>query len=331
VADLVIRFDLRAPAGGTAHADLYAACLDMSEWADDQGFTVVQVAEHHAADDGYLPSPLVLAAGIAARTRWARLRVAALLLPLHDPVRVAEDVAVLDQVSAGRVELVIGAGYRTAEFAMYGVDPKARGRRVEEGIEVLKQAWTGEPFDYQGRPVRVTPRPVQQPHPTLMLGGSSVAAARRAARFGLRFLPTNRDLYDAYVEACREFGTEAHPFARQSLGYLFVAADPDAAWAKLGPHAAYEANSYAAWLAEGGTTGAFEPVDDLDAFRTSGPFKVVTPEECIEIVRTVDPAGAITLHPLVGGIEPEFVWESLELFASRVLPEVRDVFPSPAR
>ena len=103
-----MRFDLRAPPWGASPVRLYRASLDMAAWADDLGFDLIRISEHHAAEDGYCPSPFVLAAAIAARTQRARLRLNALILPLRDPVRVAEDLAVLDLVSAGRIEAVIG-------------------------------------------------------------------------------------------------------------------------------------------------------------------------------------------------------------------------------
>jgi len=108
---ILLRYDMRAPAFGAPAAALYAAALEQAAFADAHGFDAVQLSEHHGSEDGYLPAPLVLAAAIAGRTKGIRLEIAALILPLHEPLRVAEDVAVLDLASAGRVELVIGAGY----------------------------------------------------------------------------------------------------------------------------------------------------------------------------------------------------------------------------
>src|SRR6187397_1749408 len=117
---LSLKFDLRAPQWGTPAAELYAAAIDMCEWADDAGFDVVRFLEHHGSDDGYCPSPLVMAAAAAARTSRIRIRVRALILPLHDPLRIAEDAAVVDVISRGRLELVVAAGYVRSEFAMFG-------------------------------------------------------------------------------------------------------------------------------------------------------------------------------------------------------------------
>jgi len=113
-----ISFDLRAPDFGAPARELYAAALDQCEWADSLGFDVIGIAEHHATDDGYLPSPLLFAAAAAARTRRIALRPSVLLAPLYDPVKLAEDAAVVQILSQGRLWLGLGSGYRPAEFAI---------------------------------------------------------------------------------------------------------------------------------------------------------------------------------------------------------------------
>src|SRR6266704_3554479 len=145
-----LRYDLRAPSFGSAtHAELYAACLEQCAWAGRLGLDFVGLSEHHGVDDGYLPAPLTLAAAIAGRTQRIRINIAAVLIPLHDPVRLAEQLAVLDLASGGRVGFVAGLGYRQEEFEMAGIDRKERGRLLEEYVQVLRQAWTGEPFEWR--------------------------------------------------------------------------------------------------------------------------------------------------------------------------------------
>ena len=140
----LLRLDMRAPAFSPAkREDLYAAALDMATWADDQGFDAVVLSEHHGTEDGYLPSPLTLAAVVAGRTRRIDISIAALLLPLYDPVKLAEDMAVLDHASGGRVKVTLGLGYRPEEYAQFGIDWKTRGQRLDECLDVLLRAWRG--------------------------------------------------------------------------------------------------------------------------------------------------------------------------------------------
>ena len=108
-------------------AELYAAALAMSRYAEEHGALSVVVSEHHHSPDGFLPSPLVLASAIAARTKKIPIQVGALLLPLHDPIRIAEDMVVLDHISGGRVSYVLAVGYRPEEYGMFGQDFRGRG------------------------------------------------------------------------------------------------------------------------------------------------------------------------------------------------------------
>ena len=192
-----MRFDMRSPATGAPTPDLYSAALDMAEWAETQGCVSVIICEHHTSSDGYLPSPMVLASAMAGRTNVLPIMIAAALLPLYHPVRLAEEMAVLDNLSKGRVSYVVAIGYRPVEYEMYGVDFHQRGRIGEELLGVLLQAKTGEPFECDGRRIHVTPQPFTPGGPMVLWGGGSVAAARRAGRFGLGFLlraaaPTSR-------------------------------------------------------------------------------------------------------------------------------------------
>src|SRR5262245_23437397 len=170
--------------------------------------------------------------------------VSALLIPLYDPIRLAEDLAVLDLASGGRVDLVVGAGYRAEELAMYGHTMADRARLVEEGVAVLRAAWTGEPFEHRGHTVTVTPRPLRPRGPLLLLAGSTTGAARRAARIADGFVPVDRSLWPAYAAACAELGREAGPPPPDTgPKFIHIAEDPDAAWQRIAPHALHETNS----------------------------------------------------------------------------------------
>lgn len=206
----MLRFAMRAPSIGAPVPDLYEAALDMVEWAESRGCVNVTVCEHHASSDGYLPSPLVLASVVAARTRQVRITVAVALLPLYDEVRLAEELVALDNLSHDRVGVVTAIGYRPIEYEMYGVDFHRRGAIAEEKLGVLLRAKTGEPFEHEGRRIHVTPTPFTPGGPMVAWGGGSLPAARRAGRHGIGFMAQAGDasLRGAYEEAARAAGHE---------------------------------------------------------------------------------------------------------------------------
>ncbi len=313
---------MRAPEGGVPPVDLYRAALEMAEWGEAHGCLAVQVSEHHASTDGYLPAPLVLAAAIAGRTRRLPIQVAALILPLHDPIELAEQMAVLDLISAGRVSYVLAVGYREQEYAACGREFSARGRRMDACLEALQKAISGEPFDFERRPVRVLPRPATPGGPALLLGGHSAAAVRRAARFGLGMLTQggSAPLADLYRAECARHGRAPGAFIDPPAGTVtsaFVAEDVDRAWQQLGPHLLHDAQMYAAWLGEGGSVSKSRAASVAELRAEHGPYRIFTPAEAVQHVRR---AGLLLMHPLCGGIPPALAWEHLELVAKEVLP-----------
>jgi alkanesulfonate monooxygenase SsuD/methylene tetrahydromethanopterin reductase-like flavin-dependent oxidoreductase (luciferase family) len=317
---LVIRYDLRSPRFGPSHGELYAAMLEQARWADRVGFDSVVFSEHHCADDGYLPSPLITAAAVAGATSTIRVLVSALLLPLYDLARLAEDVAVLDLTSAGRVDLTVGMGYRPVEYELHGRAYASRVKAVEEGIPFLRKAWTGAPFEHEGRRFHITPAPLRPGGPLVFLGGSSVAAARRAARLADGFFPVDDGLSASYLDACAELGKSPGPTGGpKGPMFVHVSEDPERAWSRIAPHALHETNSYGEWLAAAGDMGPYEQAADADALRATGNYVVITPEECVALASTL---GSLTLHPLMGGLDPEVAAESLELVESKVLPRL---------
>ena len=321
-----LRFDLRAPAAGAPIRDLYSAALEMTEWGEKNGCVAVILSEHHASPDGYLPAPMVLASALAARTKSLPIQIAALLVPLHDPIELAEQMAVLDIVSGGRVSYVTAIGYRPEEYAMFGRDIKQRGRRMEACLDALKKAWTGEPFEFEGRSVRVTPTPLSPGGPALLMGGNSEPAARRAARFGMGLLAEGGDpkIETIYREECAKQGVEPGMCIVPPAGTVtsaFVAEDPDRAWADLGPYLLHDARMYAAWMGDAHTAASKSAAADVDALRAeNGAYRIFTPEEAVEHVRA---SGLLLLQPLCGGLPPEKAWPSLELVASKVMPALR--------
>lgn len=338
---LCLRYEVRsAPGLGAPLEDLYGAALEQCAWADGRGWHGVRLAEHHASEDGYLPSPLVLAGAIAARTQTLRIRVAVLVLSLHDPMRVAEDAAVVDLISRGRLEIVAAAGYRPEEFALFGKDLRNRPRLIEEGFATLRAAWSGERVERNGFSLHVTPRPLQRPGPPLLLGGSSEAAARRAARIADGWDSDRQVLGDAYRDECDRSGNPPGVIAVPPLPaeWLHVTLDPERDLQVVGPYIAHEINVYGQWLGLGpgdlfptGIFGTREdaalayPIVDVSDLQHAEGVKIVTPDECLAFIRRHHARESeLRFRPLVGGLPPEHGWSSLELFAGEVLPTLLD-------
>ena len=160
----------------------------MCAWADERDFAHIGVGEHHQSADGYLSAPLVFAAAVGGRTRRIRVRCSVLLAVLYDPVRLAEEIAVADLCLGGRLDVGLGVGYVEADFSAFATDFHTRGAALDEVIPFLRQAWTGEPFEYRGTTVRVTPRPVQDPMP-IHVGGASRRGVERAVSLADGYYP----------------------------------------------------------------------------------------------------------------------------------------------
>jgi len=300
----------------------YRAALEMASFAEEKGFSVVSVEEHHVAENGWLPSPLTMAGAIIGRTESIAVNCTALLITLYDPIRLAEDIAVLDLMSGGRFSFVAGLGYRPKEYAALDKDWKARGKGMDHMLETLLKAWSGEPFEYNGETIRVTPTPFSRPHPMFAIGGMSKAAARRAARFGLPFFPPMEmpELGAFYLEECEKAGKRgfvAYPAEENSM--LFLDDDPERAWVELAPYLLRECQEYSAWKLEGVPRPGERPVETIEELKAAKRYEILTPEQCLERIRANGPDFTPCLHPLCGGIPVERAWAGLELYADRVL------------
>jgi alkanesulfonate monooxygenase SsuD/methylene tetrahydromethanopterin reductase-like flavin-dependent oxidoreductase (luciferase family) len=314
------RFAMRADtADASARADLYAAAIEMTAWSEKHGCVSAIVSEHHGVSDGYLPSPVPLAAAMAARTSTLSINVSALLIALYEPVKLAEDLVVLDLISRGRVSYVIGIGYRDEEFEMFGVDRPSRGPLVEDRIVTLRRLWSGEAAEVDGRSVRITPLPLTRGGPILAYGGGTVAAAERAGRLGLYFMANtaDRSLEGAYRSAAEAAGLRpvGCRFMDPDVALtVFVAEDPDKAWAEIGPYLLHDAVGYARWHSGPGTPNISHAstVEQLRAEK--GAYQILTPDEAAAQIAAGKP---LALQPLVGGIPPDIAWPYLEA-ASRL-------------
>jgi alkanesulfonate monooxygenase SsuD/methylene tetrahydromethanopterin reductase-like flavin-dependent oxidoreductase (luciferase family) len=311
-----LRFDMRAPDWAAPAADLYSAAIDMCAWAETRGAVVAVLSEHHGADDGHLPTPLILASAIAAKTNQLAIMLAAVPIPLWDPVRLAEEICVLDLISKGRVSYVFGVGHRIEEYDHFGVDMTTRGRVADEILDLLGRLVRGEPVEYQGRRVRVTPPCGSAAGPLVMVAGGSKAAARRAATHGLGFISQtdSPDLREFYELQCRiaghdpgivQFPVPGTPTA------AFVADDVDEAWEVLGPHLVHDAVTAASYRPHDDSVGSITRADNVTALREAGgPYRIFTPEEAVDYIRSGHP---LPLHPLCGGIPPNVAWRYLEI------------------
>ncbi|MGH3256478.1 MAG: LLM class flavin-dependent oxidoreductase [Streptosporangiaceae bacterium] len=330
---LGVWYDFRNPlAWRIPWQQLYHETLDQASWAEELGFHSVWLSEHHFTDDGYMPSIPSALAAIASRTKRVRLGTAVILAPLHHPLRLAEDLAVVDLISDGRLDIGLASGYRSKEFEVMAVPRRERGQRTEETVQLLRLAWTGEKFDFEGksyqfRDVTVTPPPAQRGGPPLYLGGSSVPAARRAGRLGCGFAADSGgslDLYRVYTEAFTAVaggGLQAPDIKTNRL--VYVADDPERAWHMLGPHLLYQSNVYAQWAREAGEPNA-RPADLTDPEQLSRDGLLVgTPQQILAELKTIFAQGPVTeliFWARPPGVTLDDSAASLQLIADQVLP-----------
>ena len=322
---LSMRFDFRNPAfAGTSMADRYAAALDMAEWADGLGIPAsIALSEHHGSADGYIPSPALMLAAMAARTTNVRFSVAALIAPFHDPLRIAEDFCVLDNLSRGRVDLIVAGGYAPGEFAMFDVPIKERPKRVTEMVNTLKAAFAGKPFEYRGRTVHITPEPVRPGGPAVIMGGASEGAARRAARIADGFVPSQPEYWEFYRDEMGKLGKpDPGPGMTGTSETTALARDPEAGWQAMAPYFLHETNAYGAWKVEAGEDSPYAEFADADALRAAERYHVITPAQMVAQIKAA-PMPVAQFHPLCGGIPVDLAWDSLKLFETEVLPAFR--------
>jgi alkanesulfonate monooxygenase SsuD/methylene tetrahydromethanopterin reductase-like flavin-dependent oxidoreductase (luciferase family) len=320
-----LRFNQVTP--GLDRADVqsrYKATIEMAKFADANGFDMISLEEHHGAENGWSPSPLSTAGAIFGATDRIGVIICALLAPLYDPIRLAEDIAVLDNISNGRLSIVAGLGYRPVEYAGLDREWKRRGKIQDEVLETLLKAWTGEEFEYRGQKARVTPRPFTDPHPMVMVGGTAKASVRRAVRFRLPFYAAANlpELEQYYYELAAQEGFEGG-FAIMppaSTKMIYCTEDPDKAWAEYGSYFLHEAETYASWQTADIESAVESHAHTVEALREEGIYTCLTPEECIEIGRNGGLTDALILHPLCGGLPIDAGWASLQLFADKVMP-----------
>ena len=328
------------PGSERTFAEEYRDIVELARLAEALGFDSVWVSEHHGSSDGYLPSLLPMLAGLATATERVQLGTGVILTPFHHPLRLAEDAAVVDQLSGGRLILGLGLGWRDEEFRMFGIPASERVRRTIETVDILRKAWTGDRFSHDGKvfrldDVRVTPRPAQDPGPPIYLGGMVETSIKRAGKLGDGYIRSRGDIESTKQalawaeEGARDGGKDPQELGFAFLQNAFVSEEGDA-WEKVRDGVAHQLGVYEGW--RGGTDTPEHP--DL---------KVTPPDE--QTLRKMTPAGdrhevIQALRPLIEafasdrefhlvvrlhypGMGRDTAARSIELFAEGVIPALK--------
>ena len=326
----LLSFRNPAELSSISDADFYSAMFEQVEYLDQAGFDSIWTTEHHFVDDGYLSSVIPMMAAMAARTRRLKIGSFVLLGPFYHPLRLAEDAALIDVISNGRLRLGIGVGYRREEFEIFQMPIKERVGRTIEGIEIMKRAWTGQRFNFEGKYFKfqnalVRPKPVSPMGPEVLWGGMAPKSIERCARLDLGFA-CNLGAAEIvrYHDALRALGKDPAGYSVVNTRQVYVADSEDQAWEEIGPGLMYQMELYGKWLNEGGieNSGAYRP--DSNALRRSsiiGPPKRVI-EQLKELVARV-PMTELAMFMQQPGLDPKRAMHSLERFGTEVLPVLR--------
>lgn len=322
-------FDMRnPPAWQQDPSRLYGFTLEMCQEAERLGIDSVWVSEHHRFDDGYLPQPLTMLAAIAARTTRIRLGTAVLVAPLHHAAEIAEQAAVVDILSNGRLDLGLGAGYRIPEYDLYGADASRRYAATDGRARDVRRMWADG---------GISPLPVQE-HVPIWMGYQGPQGARRAGLLGEGLLSLDRTLHPVYRDGLLEGGHDPAR-ARMSGGIQsWVSEDPEADWPLVSRHVGYQIDSYLKHMVQGTDQPAPPPVDP-DKLRRRDPrqplsyFHFGTPEEVAARVRTYvadAPADTAFFWGSLGGMPEAEVVKQIQLVCTRLAPLLRDEAPTPS-
>lgn len=312
--------DLRNPARWQVRSDrLIARTIDVVRQAEALGADSVWLTEHHLFDDGYLSQPLTLAAVLAARTDRVRIGTGVLVAPLRHPRHIAEQAALVDAVSGGRLELGLGAGYAAAEFAAFGVQRSRRFAATDAAFREVRRLLAS---DGPG------PGPVQRPVP-MWLGYQGPRGAARAGRLGSGLLTLNRASLEPYLMALRE---QRYPEDAARMGGsidLIVSRDPERAWERIKPHYAHQVRTYLRAHAPEADVPEAALTSRFGASRrglASVRLSVLTPDEAVaEIEQRIDglPVAHIYTWASIANMPDDLVDEHVDLLFGQVAPRVR--------
>jgi len=327
-------YDFRNPTPWRRPFDqLYSEIFDQIVWGEQHGFDDIWLSEHHFIDDGYSPSLVPIAAAIAARTKKIRIGAAVVLLPFHNPVRLAEDVATVDVISGGRFELGVGTGYKVEEFDGFAISSKEKGGRTNEGLEIMRRLWEGETLTFKGKyyevnHAKLTPEPIQKPRPPLWVGGFTPPALRRAAKYGDGFIAPGlqKSVYEQYAGELQKRGRSASDVKVASGHFwLIPSTDPEKTWNEAADHVLYQVNAYAEWGEKAGMA-VLPRVRDKAHLKEIGLLNVADVDTCITMIRAMTAEAPLTHYfswTLPPGLPARWVQPHLELFASKVIPVFR--------
>jgi alkanesulfonate monooxygenase SsuD/methylene tetrahydromethanopterin reductase-like flavin-dependent oxidoreductase (luciferase family) len=321
-------YDLRNPVRWRRPwAEHYAETLDFIAWSETAGFTGAWIPEHHLAEDGYIPSPIAVLGAIAARTSTIRLGTGVALAPLHHPVRFAEEMALLQILSNGRLEVQLAIGYRSREAAMFGVDFRRRGRIFDEFLEIVTRLWAGENVTFEGDHFSVLDAKLMPP-PTapipLYIGGFAEKALERVAKFGDGYFgdPRSSKFYQEKLRAMDKDPSSAR--IRIPCLFTVVAHDTAVALEELAPFFHHVNNSYGEWNHEDKAASDGPPISamSLDEFIASGALEILTPGQAIDKFKALQgrlPLDHVMLA-LPAGARPAEFKKYARIFAEEVIP-----------
>jgi alkanesulfonate monooxygenase SsuD/methylene tetrahydromethanopterin reductase-like flavin-dependent oxidoreductase (luciferase family) len=328
----------RYPGDARTDADLYGEALELAEEAERLGLDSVWLSEHHFVDDGYMPSLLVTAAAIAARTERIEIGTGVILAPLHQPLRLAEDAATVDLISRGRLTLGVGLGWRAEEFEGLGVSQRGLGRRLEEIVATLRQAWS-DGLVTTGVPepgVSVTPKPPRPGGPPIWIGGGAEAAVRRAGRIADGFLASRAtpEIFSVQADWIREEAERAgrDPAAVVLGANLAVFAWPDAeeGWRLVRDHFHSMRWKYLDMAGARARTGPLPsppPLTPEEAEELRAEGLIGTPEQVAERIRAYREVAGEDFHFVARldypGLDQGVQREALRVLAEDVAPLVR--------
>jgi alkanesulfonate monooxygenase SsuD/methylene tetrahydromethanopterin reductase-like flavin-dependent oxidoreductase (luciferase family) len=318
--------------------ELYRAILDQIRAAEAAGYDDVWLTEHHFTRDGYNPSLLPTAAAVAAVTERIRIGTFILLMPFQHPVRVAEDVTLVDIVSNGRFDLGLGQGYSANEFETFCIPRKERSARTAEGAEIVRRLWTEDEVTVEGKFTRLhkatlSPKPVQKPHPPIWIGARTEKATRRAARDGHHLMATiGPDPAPWYQDELRKAGRNPDDFHVAQLRMVYVAETEDQAWADTQEHIFSMMGYYGEILKEANDAPGDDQVwtvERAEDVRHSSFGKAVmigTPDQVakkLERFRKEFTCTHFVMGTQLPGMDPKKGTRALELFAKEVMPAFR--------